>query len=196
MQYKKKEVADKILEAARDEFLSKGYKNANIVSIAEEAGVPVGNLYRYFSSKHDLLDAVVGETVEKIPILVTQIESAESDGAPMNLFLVFACEALMQVFEQHGKELVILSSRCAQTKYEDFVENLSKQIFTIVIKKMYGGEPNENDTKFAAIITKSFMSSMFELLRIAKGREELQELTFRMLKFYFYEVENRTVSEK
>ncbi|MCL2255921.1 MAG: TetR/AcrR family transcriptional regulator [Firmicutes bacterium] len=192
MQYKKKEVADKILDAAREEFLAKGYKNANIVSIAEEAGVPVGNLYRYFSSKHDLLDAVVGETVKKIPHLVTQIESAESDGMPLELFMVFACEALMQVFEQYGKELVILSSRCAQTKYEDFVENLNGHILKVVTHKMYGDNISENDSKFGAIITKSFMSSMFELLRLAQGREELQELTFRMLKFYFYEIEKRT----
>ena len=46
MQYKKKDINDRILEAGRDEYFAKGFRAGNISAIAANSGVPVGNLYR------------------------------------------------------------------------------------------------------------------------------------------------------
>lgn len=51
-------VAD-ILETARAVFCEKGYAVAAIAEIAERAGVVEGTVYRYFTSKRDLLVKVV-----------------------------------------------------------------------------------------------------------------------------------------
>ena len=59
MQYKKEAVRERILEAARTEYLERGFRGGNISAIAERAGVPVGNLYRYFDGKNGVLDAIV-----------------------------------------------------------------------------------------------------------------------------------------
>ena len=45
MQYKKKEISERILQAGRKEYVEKGYRGGNISTIAEQAGVPVGNLW-------------------------------------------------------------------------------------------------------------------------------------------------------
>ncbi len=43
-----------ILEAGIEEFSSKGYENANINIIAKNAGISIGLMYKYFSTKEDL----------------------------------------------------------------------------------------------------------------------------------------------
>jgi AcrR family transcriptional regulator len=51
-------VAD-IMQAARGVFCEKGYEAASTAEIAAKAGVVEGTLYRYFSSKRELLIKVV-----------------------------------------------------------------------------------------------------------------------------------------
>ncbi|HOS98686.1 MAG TPA: TetR/AcrR family transcriptional regulator [Deltaproteobacteria bacterium] len=43
-----------ILDTAMHEFASKGFHKANINTIAERAGISVGAMYKYFSSKQEL----------------------------------------------------------------------------------------------------------------------------------------------
>ena len=45
---------ERILEIATAEFSSKGYENANINIIARNAGISIGLMYKYFSTKEDL----------------------------------------------------------------------------------------------------------------------------------------------
>ena len=45
---------EKILEVGIEEFSSKGYDNANINVIAKNAGISIGLMYKYFSTKEDL----------------------------------------------------------------------------------------------------------------------------------------------
>ncbi|HEY1738137.1 MAG TPA: helix-turn-helix domain-containing protein [Acidimicrobiia bacterium] len=51
-----------LLDAAREEFASKGYEAATVAGIAERAGVTTGALYAHFTGKLDLLLATVGLT--------------------------------------------------------------------------------------------------------------------------------------
>lgn len=49
------EKRESILNVALKEFARKGFKGANINTIAENAGISIGSMYSYFSSKEDLL---------------------------------------------------------------------------------------------------------------------------------------------
>jgi AcrR family transcriptional regulator len=51
-----------LIEAAFEEFSSKGYEAATVAGIAERAGVTTGALYAHFTGKLDLLLATVGLT--------------------------------------------------------------------------------------------------------------------------------------
>ena len=53
---------DALLEAAFEEFSTKGYEAATVAGIAERAGVTTGALYAHFSGKLDLLIQTVGLT--------------------------------------------------------------------------------------------------------------------------------------
>lgn len=76
---------EKILEVGINEFASKGYENANINIIAKKAGISIGLMYKYFSTKEDLfitciqrgmsiLDDAVDEILKSDDKLLTKAE--------------------------------------------------------------------------------------------------------------------------
>ncbi|HMJ37744.1 MAG TPA: TetR/AcrR family transcriptional regulator [Baekduia sp.] len=73
-----------ILEAALDVFAAKGYHGSTIREIAVRAGVSVAGLYHHFSSKRDLLERLMDDTMDG---LLDQTERAVAglDDAPVEL---------------------------------------------------------------------------------------------------------------
>jgi AcrR family transcriptional regulator len=54
---------DELLDAARDEFVAKGFDAARIEDIARRAGLSKGAVYLYFASKEELLRALIEREV-------------------------------------------------------------------------------------------------------------------------------------
>lgn len=67
------EKKQRILTAAIQEFSCHGFTSANINVIAEEAGVSVGSLYKYFNNKHDMYLYIISTTVEKLKNILGDI---------------------------------------------------------------------------------------------------------------------------
>ena len=61
---KKAEVRDRILLSTRQRVLESGFKGATVSSIAADADVATGTLYRYFPSKSDLFSEVFRAATE------------------------------------------------------------------------------------------------------------------------------------
>ena len=55
-----------ILDIAKELFIEKGYENTSIVNILEKVGIAKGTLYYYFTSKQEILDAIIDRISEKI----------------------------------------------------------------------------------------------------------------------------------
>jgi AcrR family transcriptional regulator len=66
-----------ILAAAVRVFAEKGYHDARVVDIAEEAGVAYGLLYHYFGSKDEVLETVFRETWGMMLTTVRSVEQAD-----------------------------------------------------------------------------------------------------------------------
>jgi AcrR family transcriptional regulator len=56
----------KLLAAARQVFATQGYFNCTVSDIARQAEMSQGNLYWYFSSKEELLKAVLADGFDKV----------------------------------------------------------------------------------------------------------------------------------
>ena len=70
MQTQKELIKNKIMDAALEEFLVAGYTQSSMRNIALQAGITVGNIYSYFSSKEDLYDLLLQETVAQLQQLI------------------------------------------------------------------------------------------------------------------------------
>ncbi|RLV50132.1 TetR/AcrR family transcriptional regulator [Nocardioides mangrovicus] len=50
---------DRLVDGARQVFYERGVERTTIADIAEHTGIPVGNIYYYFKTKDEFVDAVV-----------------------------------------------------------------------------------------------------------------------------------------
>ena len=58
------ETKTKLLESAKKEFLEKGFMNASLRTIAANAGVTTGAMYRHFKDKNAFFCALVDDAIE------------------------------------------------------------------------------------------------------------------------------------
>jgi len=97
VQTKKDDVKNKILNAAKEEFLKFGFEKASLRKIAAEAGVTKGNLYTYFKSKDALYGVLIQPAMDFLMASMTNTnedyiknygpDSEETSVAMFQLFL-------------------------------------------------------------------------------------------------------------
>ncbi len=136
MQVLKDEVRNRIFEAALREFKEKGYEGASMREIAKDAGLSVGNLYRYFENKEKLFYAIIGPVYNRLIDLTKdcfhyKLTHDESS------FLDYLTDSILSNSRQYGVEMSILLNGSKGTQYEkakediiSLVEGFAKQIVT------------------------------------------------------------------
>ena len=93
-----------ILEAAERLFARQGVGNATMQEIAEEADLSAGAIYRYYSSKDELLQAYFKHCVIEGPVaLINQAATADSPREQLKA----ASEMVRQMWLTEGSEKVI-----------------------------------------------------------------------------------------
>lgn len=78
MQVKKEEMRTKIMEAAADEFLKRGYEDSSMRVIANKSHTTLGNIYHYFPNKESLLEAILMPTIENLEAMLIEHIKMES----------------------------------------------------------------------------------------------------------------------
>lgn len=69
---------EKLLRAAKKEFIKKGFSKASLRTICKNAGVTTGALYFFFQDKEDLFDSIVQPVIEHISEILKKHFSYES----------------------------------------------------------------------------------------------------------------------
>ena len=121
MQYLKKEIRNKILASAIDEFKEHGYSDASIRNIANNAEISLGNVYRYFTNKEALYFAVINPFMESIR------QSIEKDFAFEGKSMKEVSEVLVAFLMQYSDELIIIR-KGNTVHYDSFVKYIVKVI--------------------------------------------------------------------
>lgn len=188
MQYKKQDISDRILEAGRNEYAAKGYRGGNISAIATQAGVPVGNLYRYYDGKMGLLTAIVRPAYIQVPKMMNDLFENGSDDAHDNANRII--EKLLKVYDKYGDDLLILADKCASTRYEDFFDKLVEKCDSLLLKRLFEN-PDEDDLFFCRTISHTFISAVFDVLRRGGERERIKTMLERVVLFYFADISGR-----
>ena len=98
---------EEILAAAERGFVKSGFHRTTIQSIAADAGMSVGNVYRYFASKDAVVEALVGREQAK---MAHDFQSLESD----DLMGSFAALMRRQVVEAGRGEAILWLEICAE----------------------------------------------------------------------------------
>ena len=73
----------KILQAAKKEFLDKGFAGTNVRTIAEKAGVTTGALYNLFNNKDGIFEALVSGVFDEFLNTISHSDLLESQNFGM-----------------------------------------------------------------------------------------------------------------
>ena len=71
---RKSEKRERLLAAAKNLIHSKGLSQTTLADIAQESGVPLGNVYYYFKTKDDIAAAVISELVSEFRTMAEKWE--------------------------------------------------------------------------------------------------------------------------
>lgn len=115
----KEEFRQAIIDSAKQEFLEKGYEDASMRNIAKNAGMTVGNLYRYFPSKDDIQKSIVSETMEEIDDLLrhltansvsmeARVFSIKANVDDLHVLMNTLAERIVEIYLDHPQEFNIL----------------------------------------------------------------------------------------
>jgi len=67
---------DRLIAAARQTVYQQGIEKTTLADIATAAGIPVGNVYYYFKTKNDIIEAVVDSHLREAGALLQALEDA------------------------------------------------------------------------------------------------------------------------
>lgn len=91
-----------ILDVARQLFITKGFQKTSIEDILKQVGIARGTLYYHFSSKEEILRALISRITEQIVESATEI--AQQDGPAVYKFLAVISSSRIQDTERELTE--------------------------------------------------------------------------------------------
>ncbi len=188
MQYLKKEIRDRILAAAVEEFKEQGYADASIRNIANNAEISLGNIYRYYTNKEALYFAVINPFMDSVRQFV------DNELAFANKSMKEISELLISFIMQYNDELLII--RKGNTVYYGaFVNYIIDAIARKVRELVQSGFP-EIDSKirnpdFYTAIADGFLTSFFRILDNGDSKEIQETKAREIITFYFGHMKDR-----
>ncbi|WP_256762239.1 TetR/AcrR family transcriptional regulator [Cohnella sp. WQ 127256] len=196
MQILKDEIRNRIVLAALKEFKRIGYTKASMRQIAQEAGVTSGNIYRYYTNKEQLFDAIVQPVYEQFTEYMLDISqdldlrNTQKSLCTVNYFSKIE-STIVELFKTYSSELMILLNRSAGSKYETAKSDLIQLTFCIlekVVMKAKGSNAalNDNDKEIALVrmLASTIVEGICIILRDNEEGDTLKALVDQFLYVY------------
>lgn len=185
-QYLKDELRLQIIEAAKNEFITKGFDKASMRVIARKAGMTAGNLYRYFDNKEQLYRYFVDPIMDEISNFLEAntrhhlrfdnrpgnliskylkiINLKKEIEEPVNLF----CSFFDEMVQSHHGELLLLITNLKNYSFKegqgtlfDWVNDLVEQKLRIERKRI---ELSEAEQTLSHVLTNAFFEGLNTLI--------------------------------
>jgi TetR/AcrR family transcriptional repressor of nem operon len=121
---------ERLVAAARDAFHHQGVENTTLADIAAAADVPVGNVYYYFKTKDDLVDAAIDSQIWDIQQLLRSLDELGSPQARLK-GLIARLGGEADLVARYGCPL---GSLCSELdKRDDGVDRISARLLGLPI---------------------------------------------------------------
>lgn len=186
VQVLKEELRQSILRAAQEEFLQYGYKGASVKRIAEQVGVSVGNLYRYYAGKEILFDSIVEPVFRELELVITNHDQRPHHNE--NIFELVV-QALTDLVGKLRKPLLILIDGSRGTRHEAAVRLLHKAMSDNVADHLAaynakkGKQAYSEETAWPVAV--AFMQGYFEIIRLHSDSEDCKKTIQHYVAFWY-----------
>ena len=172
-------ILEKIQEAARAEFLDKGFQGTSLRQIVKNAGVTTGTFYGYFSSKEALFNALVESHATALmgKFMEAQISFAELPEEQQLEHTGMESGTYPDWMGQYREPVKLLLTRAEGTSYERFVHNVVEVEVEYTLQYMgvlrhLGKDIPVLDKSLCHIIASGMMGGIFEIVVHDMPREQ------------------------
>ena len=167
---------DKLISAARKDFLEHGYKNASLRRICSEAQVTTGALYFFFNGKEDLFEEVIREPLRLFNELFQKTVNLE-----MNDPKTFEKteEEMIDFLLKYRQEVLIILDKSEGTKYEGFKQQYINSLENVFMS-FFEKHIKDPDPDLVRVITRMRLNSYLEIISGDYGKEEARKLALLM----------------
>ena len=169
-------VYEAVLECAKKEFLEKGYKDASLRTIAQEAGTSTSSIYTRFGDKEGLFSAIVAPVVTEMRNMFLEIQEnfhhldGDIQRTEMRQYTSRQQMELLDYIYDHFDEFRLLLSGAEGTQFACFLDELVdievdytyKYMEVIGCESVKSGLVTED---FIHIIVTAYFNGMFEVAR-------------------------------
>ena len=172
---------EKIIAAARKEFLTYGFTDASMRRIAAAAGMSVSGLYKHFASKEEMFSALVEPAYQGLLALFRQ-EAGDQE------HFIGTCDlsvwetsndarlAVSYIYD-HLDAFRLIICKSQGTKYESFLHDLAvlEEKMTLSFMEMLkkqGVKLNEFNEKELHLLTTTNVNAIFQTVEHDLTREE------------------------
>lgn len=163
----------RLLEAAKKEFLEKGYGKASLRKICTDAGVTTGALYFLFQNKEDLFEQVIEGTVIQFQQMTQDmVEKELADPS----YGVDNEKQLLEFAWKNREVLIILLEGSQGTGYENFAEEMTNGLEDNFYKFFCQYGAARADRELIRILVKMKMQGYVELIMGGYTLEKTLEL--------------------
>lgn len=188
------QLAINLLEAGKKVFLEMGFRDASLRKIAAMLGVTTGAIYRYYTDKEALFDAIVSGPAEELVdrYRKSQQEYAEKPLAEQLNGLSGVSEENMWIMDfiyDHFDIFKLIVCNSAGTRYEHYIDILveieanSAMQLTEKMQKAGYNLPLLND-ELVHMISSSLFNCVFETVRHDMPKEKAFAYTGSYQLFY------------
>ncbi|MBQ1809974.1 MAG: TetR/AcrR family transcriptional regulator [Erysipelotrichaceae bacterium] len=157
-QFLKEESRERIVDSARSEFLQHGYRSSSMRRIALRSNMTVGNLYRYFKNKEELILAAVFPAYKELSELIRSLtggrislESREFPGGlsveEIKQMISGLCTGFIGIYQRHQTEMRILMMR---SDVNDRITDWFSELIRSVIVRNYALPEEDTNVRLLA----------------------------------------------
>jgi AcrR family transcriptional regulator len=163
----------RLIQSAREEFMTSGFIKADLKSICENAGVTTGAVYKRYKGKEELFQTVVQEAIDKMDGFVklrSEIDFSNLSDEQIRDTWLMNEEYVLEMFRliwDIRKDLFILLEKSAGTAYEnyghDFAHRMTKAYMQYYLETKKRGLANaEISEDQMHVLCTAFWTAIYE----------------------------------
>ena len=169
-------VYEAVLKCAEKEFLDKGYKDASLRTIAQEASTSTGSIYTRFGDKEGLFSAIVEPVADEMKQMFLKIQEdfhgfdEDVQRSEMGQYTASHQLLLLDYIYDHFNEFRLLLSAAEGTRFACFIDELVdiEVDYTYKYMEVIGCESVKSGLvteEFVHIVVTAYFNGMFEVVR-------------------------------
>ena len=182
----------KIMAAAREEFLERGYEKASMRSIADRCGMTAAGIYRHCKDKEDLFYQLVSPAEDKLMAWAKAHMQRYEEPVKKNRKMVWQdsfIDMMREVVYPNMEDYHILIVKSKGSKYENYLHDMTEMAqdnflaYLDELRKSGINAPEITEQQLHLLLT-AYLTALFEPVVHNYPKEEANEALATLEKFF------------